>query len=217
MKLETMDAFFSARLDGYDRHMRTEIEGAEEFYPYTASLLPKKEGMSILDLGCGTGLELEDYFASGGKAKIVGIDLSHDMLTALKNKFVGKEIKLYCTSYFDVPFETRRFDAAVSVESLHHFTPAQKLGLYAKLASALTDVGYFVLTDYFAESENAEKFYFSEFERLKREQQLDANTFYHYDTPLTVNHEIELLTQAGFSEVRLMKRWGNTCTLFSRR
>lgn len=217
MKLEPMGAFFSARLNGYDEHMRTEIEGAKEFYPYTASLLPTKQGTDILDLGCGTGLELEDYFTMGGKAKIVGIDLSEDMLAALKNKFVGKEIELYCASYFDVPFGTRRFDAAVSVESLHHFKAAQKLGLYTKLASALKDTGYFVLTDFFAETENEETFYFSELERLQREQGLDPNIFYHYDTPLTVNHEIEILTQAGFSEVRIMKRWGNTYTLFSRR
>ena len=30
MKLEQMDAFFTARLDGYDEHMMTEIEGALE-------------------------------------------------------------------------------------------------------------------------------------------------------------------------------------------
>ena len=40
MKLERMDDFFAARLKGYDGHMLTEIEGAGEFYPYTAALLP---------------------------------------------------------------------------------------------------------------------------------------------------------------------------------
>ena len=38
MKLEKMDAFFNARLNGYDEHMMTEIKGAKEFYPYTADL-----------------------------------------------------------------------------------------------------------------------------------------------------------------------------------
>ncbi len=62
MKLEKMDAFFAARLNGYDEHMRTEIAGAEEFYPYTAALLPPEHGAKVLDLGCGMGLELEYYY-----------------------------------------------------------------------------------------------------------------------------------------------------------
>ena len=51
MKLERMDAFFAARVDGYDEHMRTTIEGAADFYAYTASLLPMGGGEKVLDLG----------------------------------------------------------------------------------------------------------------------------------------------------------------------
>ena len=36
-----MDAFFERRLDTYDAHMLGEIEGAREFYPATAALLPR--------------------------------------------------------------------------------------------------------------------------------------------------------------------------------
>jgi len=42
MTLERMNDFFAARLAGYDEHMMSEIKGAREFYPYTASLLPLK-------------------------------------------------------------------------------------------------------------------------------------------------------------------------------
>ncbi len=215
MKLEKMDAFFAARLSGYDEHMLEEIEGAKEFYPYTASLLPQKLGASVLDLGCGTGLELEYYFALNGSASVMGIDLSSDMLAALKRKFSDRSLTLICGSYFDVPLEEGRFDAAVSVESLHHFTAEQKRGLYRKLNAALTGNGYFVLTDYFAESAAAERFSFSELERLKREQGLESTAFYHYDTPLTVAHEIELLTAVGFSRVRIMRNWGATYTVLA--
>ena len=216
MRLEKMDTFFTARLNGYDEHMMTEIEGAEEFYPYTATLLPLEHDVNVLDLGCGTGLELEYYFTLNGKASVVGIDLSADMLEVLKRKFSDCKIKLICGSYFDVPFGANCFDAAVSVESLHHFTAAQKLKLYKKLNTALTDSGYFILTDYFAESEEAEHFYFSELERLKSEQGLEPNVFYHYDTPLTVEHEIEILKKAGFSDVQIMRNWKATYTILAR-
>lgn len=217
MTLEGMSDFFAARLDGYDQHMLSEIEGAREFYPYTASLLPLKSGVKVLDLGCGTGLELEFYFQINRDASIVGIDLSADMLGTLQRKFVDKRIDLIQGSYFNVPLGENRFDAAVSVESLHHFTAAQKLGLYGKLNKALTENGFFVLTDYFAESEALEQFYFSELERLKNEQGLEPDGFYHYDTPLTVAHEMEVLKRAGFSEVRIMRKWGATYTLFAKR
>ena len=215
-KLERMDDFFAARVEGYDDHMRANIEGSSEFYAYTASLLPKEPNSKVLDLGCGTGLELEEYFELNPCAEMTGIDLSEDMLNALKAKFPGKRLTLIHGSYFDVPLGDRIYDAAVSVESLHHFSAEMKFPLYKKLYASLKDHGVFVLTDYFAESEEREKEYFETLARLKREQGLSDDAFYHYDTPLLVNHEMDILRKAGFSDVRIMKKWGeSTYTVFS--
>ena len=211
--LEKMSDFFEARLDGYDEHMLTNIESAEEFYPFTAGQLPLSPESSVLDLGCGTGLELEFYFSLCPTAKVTGIDLTEGMLDALKKKFTGKDITLIKGSYFDVPFGEEVFDAAVSVESLHHFTKAEKLPLYKKLRAALKDGGAFILTDYFAPSDEEEKLYRSELLRLKAEQGISDDEVYHYDTPLTVEHETEALLEAGFSTVEVLNSWGNTVAL----
>ena len=210
MKLEKMDDFFATRIDGYDAHMKRDIEGASGFYAYTASLLPSAEGSRLLDLGCGTGLELEEYFAMNPGAVVTGIDLSEVMLNALKAKFPEKNLDLIRASYFDVPFGHGLYDAAVSVESLHHFSAGMKASLYKKLHSALREKGAFVLTDYFAESEETEKEYFQNLAALKKEQGLSDDAFYHYDTPLTVEHETDLLRHAGFRNVRVMKQWGES-------
>ena len=45
--LEKMDAFFEARLDGYEAHMLDGIKGAREFYPFTAALLPRNASRNI--------------------------------------------------------------------------------------------------------------------------------------------------------------------------
>ena len=45
---------------------------------------------------------------------------------------------------------------------------------------------------------------------LKKEQGLSDDVFYHYDTPLTVEHETDILLQAGFRDVRVMERWGES-------
>lgn len=211
--LEKMNEFFDKRLDGYDEHMLTCIESAEEFYPYTADCLPKDAGVKILDLGCGTGLELEHYFKLNPSANVTGIDLTEAMLNALKQKFSSKDITLILGSYFDVSFGENTFDAAVSVESLHHFTKEEKIPLYTKLHKALKDGGYFILTDYFALSEEDEQTCRNELLRLKKLQGIEDNEFYHYDTPLTVEHEKEALLEAGFTSVKVLNKWGATFTL----
>lgn len=211
--LEKMNEFFNKRLDGYDEHMMTNIESSNVFYPFTADCLPKTAGAKILDLGCGTGLELEHYFRLNPSAKITGIDLTDSMLNALKNKFPEKELSLICGSYFDVPFDENTFNAAVSVESLHHFTKEEKIPLYTKLCKALKNGGYFILTDYFALTDEDEQAFRNELLRLKKEQGIDDNEFYHYDTPLTVEHETEALLKAGFSSVEVLNNWGATFTI----
>ena len=211
--LEKMSDFFENRLDGYDMHMLTNIESANEFYPFTAKCLPLQENCRILDLGCGTGLELEEYYSLNPSARVTGIDLSQGMLSALKNKFADKNITLILGSYFDTPFGENAFDAAVSVESLHHFTKEEKVPLYAKLHKSLKDNGYFILTDYFSLSDEEEFMHYQNLIAIKAEQGIKGNEFYHYDTPLTVKHETEALFKAGFSSVEVLNNWGATHTL----
>jgi tRNA (cmo5U34)-methyltransferase len=208
-----MAEFFDSRLEIYDDHMRTNIDSAEEFYRFTAEQLPKTPGCRVLDLGCGTGLELEYYFPLNPAAKVTGIDLAPGMLGRLKEKFYGKDVDLILGSYFDVPFGEEVYDAAVSVESLHHFTAEEKTPLYEKLRRALRPGGYFILTDYFALSDEEEAARRSELARLKREQGIADGALYHFDTPLTAAHEIACLRAAGFAAVEVLNSWGATHTI----
>ena len=211
--LEKMGEFFDARLDGYEEHQLKTIASAEEFYPFTATCLPKAPGSRILDLGCGTGLELGYYYEMVPTALVTGIDLAPGMLEALRKKFPEKALILIQGSYFDVPFQENAFDAAMSVESLHHFTKAEKVPLYAKLRRALKPGGFFILTDYFAGSDEEEQSRREELLRLRKEQKLPDEEFYHFDTQLTVEHEKEALLAAGFSSVTVLENWGPTFTL----
>ena len=211
--LEKMGDFFDSRIEGYEEHQLDCICSAREFYPFTASCLPQTPGARVLDLGCGTGLELGYYFELVPTAEITGIDLAKGMLAKLRAKFPEKQMDLILGSYFDTPFGKSVFDAAVSVESLHHFTKDEKTPLYAKLLKALKPGGEFILTDYFALSGEEERRCRAELLRLKKEQGLAENEFYHYDTPLTVAHETEALLEAGFASVSVLKSWGATYTL----
>ncbi len=211
--LEKMGEFFDSRLEGYEEHQLSCIDSAKEFYPFTASCLPQTSGAHILDLGCGTGLELGYYFKIFPEAIVTGIDLSSRMLDVLRNKYPDKSLTLVAGSYFEVPFGECVFDAAVSVESLHHFSKEEKVPLFKKVRRALKPGGFFILTDYFSLSEEEEQLHRSKFLRLKQEQGISDVELYHYDTPLTVDHEKEALLLAGFDLVTVLKHWGATYTL----
>ena len=211
--LEEMGSFFDARLEGYERHQLDSIEAAREFYPFTARSLPRQAGARILDLGCGTGLELEEVFRLNPSARVTGIDLAPGMLGALREKFPDRALEWIGGSYFDVPFGVEQYDAAVSVESLHHFTQAEKIPLYARLHAALKPGGDFILTDYFAETDEIERERRAELLRLRRDQRAQEGKFYHYDTPLTVPHELDALRAAGFSAAEILAQWGQTVSI----
>lgn len=121
MELEKMDDFFTKRIDEYENQMLENVEGCKEGYLKLAKLIPNS-CKKLLDLGCGTGLELREIFKKFPDLKVTGIDLTQSMLDKLKLNFPDKNIKLICGSYFDVPFGEKIFDCAISFQTMHHFT-----------------------------------------------------------------------------------------------
>ena len=120
--LEPMASFFAARVGMYDEHMLNDVEGCREGYLTMAELVP--EGTeSLLDLGCGTGLELDEIFKKLPDASVTGIDLTQAMLDRLKEKHPDKSLNLICGDYFSVALGEGVYDCAVSFQTMHHFSP----------------------------------------------------------------------------------------------
>ena len=214
--LETMSDFFTARTDMYDEHMLTEVEGCNEGYAKMASLVPD-DVQTLLDLGCGTGLELEAIFGRIPRLKVTGIDLTASMLQKLREKFPDKDIKLICGDYFQVEFGENAFDCAVSFQTMHHFAKDKKLTLYKKIWESLKTSGVYIECDYMVLTQAEEDHWFSENDRLRREQGIVGDEFYHYDTPCTVDNQTELLKKAGFSSVEQVFRMENTTMLLAKK
>lgn len=210
--LEKMAEFFTARVDGYDEHMLTNVEGCKEGYRKMAELVPENT-KTLLDLGCGTGLELDEIFKALPDIAVTGIDLTDSMLKKLGEKHTDKELNLICGDYFTVPFGFSCFDCAVSFQTMHHFSHQKKTELYKKIYNALSVNGIYIECDYMVQTQAEEDFFFCENDRIRKEQGIGENEFYHYDTPCTIENQIKMLETAGFKTVRMVFREENTTML----
>lgn len=207
--MEKMDEFFAARAEGYDEHMLNEVEGCKEGYEKMAELIPES-AESLLDLGCGTGLELEMIFEGFPEISVLGIDMTAEMLELCRKKFIGKKLSLICGDYFKTDFGINRFDAAVSFQTMHHFGKEMKEGLYRRVWEALKSGGVYIECDYMVESQAEEDHWFAESKRLRRKRNIPDGEFYHYDTPCTVENQLKLLKSAGFARTEKVFRIENT-------
>ena len=212
MCIEQMSDFFTARVNRYDAQMLNNVEGCKNGYEKMAQLLPK-DAQNIVDLGCGTGLELDEIFKVHPDIHVTGIDLTQAMLDKLKEKHPDKNMTLINASYFDYDLGTERFDAAISFQTMHHFSHDDKLKLYSKIYDSLKEGGQYIESDYMVEKQEEEDFFFAENKRIREEQGITDGEFYHYDTPCTIDNQIKLLTKAGFKTVRKEFREGSTTIL----
>lgn len=214
--MERMDDFFTARVDGYDEHMLNEVEGCREGYIKMAELIPDGTE-NILDLGCGTGLELEGIFKRFPDVSVTGIDLTKAMLDRLSAKYAGKKITLINGDYFTADLGRERFDTAISFQTMHHFSREMKIGLYKKIRDCLKSGGVYIECDYMVDTQAEEDFWYAENARLRKEMKIPENEFYHFDTPCTVENQIKMFADAGFANAEKVYRTGGTTIIMSRK
>ena len=188
-RADEMKNFFNEKIDGYDELHLKIIAGKEKIVDY----IPR-DAKNIIDLGAGTGLQLIKVYKEFPNVKTTAIDVSDEMLKKLEERHISDNITIVNESFFDYDFETN-IDAVISTQALHHFEPKDKLILYKKVYDCLRNNGVFVNEDYFAENEEVEKQGFEDYYNLVKGEGK------HYDTPLTIEHEAEILKEVGFSEV----------------
>lgn len=193
--LEEMGEFFAARVEDYEEHMSLWRKGYEKL----AKLLPEGAS-SILDLGCGTGLELDEILKLRPEVNVTGIDLCPAMLSKLREKHPG--VRIICGDYFETDLGEAAYDCVITFESLHHFAPEKKQGLFEKIHRALKPGGIFLEVDYLAACREEEELLMDFCRRKRKAEGIPEEVFVHFDTPLTAEHEMTLLRNGGFSTVK---------------
>ena len=103
------------------------------------------KGMSILDVGCGTGSHLELY--QRYKCNLNGLDLSPSMLNVARER-LGDTARLDLGDATDMPYEDNKFDLVISMLSLHEMSPETRAAVLNEIKRVLKDNGRILLIDF---------------------------------------------------------------------
>ncbi|MCB8946026.1 MAG: class I SAM-dependent methyltransferase [Ardenticatenaceae bacterium] len=109
------------------------------------TLARPQTGMTVLDVGCGTGLQLAQYQQAG--CMVVGLDKSPSMLQAAQQK-LGQTAELHYADATQMPFANNRFDLITATLVLHEMAPAVRDGVMGEMKRVLKDNGRLLFTDY---------------------------------------------------------------------
>jgi tRNA (cmo5U34)-methyltransferase len=204
-KPEKMDEFFNKRAASYDDHMKNNVTNFEKYYKMIADPITKtNEKIKILDIGCGTGLELKYIFEKAPNAQIIGVDISDELLELLLNKYqdMADQINVIKDSYLRLEFGENKFDYIVSVMTIHHLLYDTKKKLYENILKSLSDNGKYIEGDYVV-SEEKEKNFLNQF-RMQMNQEKINDGFFHIDIPFSIKTQKKLFTEVGYRNFDLI-------------
>jgi len=100
-----------------------------------------QRGARVLDLGCGTGVLFETLVDCG--FKVVGLDLSHEMLVA--SPYRNKAVQLVCADSGKIPVPDSTFDAVFCRGSIHHMPNVELC--FLEIARVLKNGGKLIFSE----------------------------------------------------------------------
>ena len=141
---------FDKDAQNYDNRIRSHIKGYDEMHDTIVNILPfsRQKSINILDLGIGTGsldLKLLEKYQ---RAKLLGLDLSEEMLKISQHRLrkYKNRIRLKRVD-FDSESLKGKYDIIIACLAIHHLTDMRKKLLYKKLGGQLKKGGYIIIAD----------------------------------------------------------------------
>lgn len=215
---EEMAAFFNKRAAGYEAHMKG-LDNAEEFYrAISSAFVPTAQTIKLLDLGVGTGLEIQGILDKIPNVQIACVDMAIGMLDELRSKYsaYSKQLNIITASYLDYPFSDNEFDYVIAVETMHHWLEGIKVQLYQKIRKSLKTGGLYIEADYVVD-EQEEKEGLKRYMEIQETGVLKEGEIYHIDIPFSVITQKRLFEKAGFSATEIIYEKGNGAILVARK
>ena len=108
-------------------------------------MYPPKEGMVVLDVGCGTGTFLTLYNEAG--CSVYGVDSSPSMLEEAKKK-LGGNAELILGSASETQFPDKFFDLVTCALAIHEMPRKTRSQVLREMIRVLKQEGRILLIDY---------------------------------------------------------------------
>lgn len=108
-------------------------------------MFPPRDGMDVLDVGCGTGIQLADYQRAG--CRVSGIDASPSMLAVARRR-LGDKASLRLGDATRLPYADQAFDLVLASTVLHEMSPGARAAALGEIRRVLRPGGRVLLTDF---------------------------------------------------------------------
>ncbi len=112
---------------------------------YGLKIAPPRKGMRVLEVGCGTGSNLELYQRNG--CEVYGIDMSPSMLEHAETK-LGTEVMLHLGDASEMPYEDNFFDLVIVMLTLHEMPDNMRQPVLGEMKRVVKMEGRIMLIDY---------------------------------------------------------------------
>ena len=109
-------------------------------------MFPPFEGMTVLDVGCGTGVHLELYQRAG--CEVYGIDMSPSMLQVARER-LSESAHLYLGDAARMPYSDRTFDLIIMFTVLHEMSGEVRSAVITESKRVLKKEGRILFIDYY--------------------------------------------------------------------
>jgi len=207
--LERVYHHFNREAGYYDTIAPKVIPHFHEQNALMVELIPfeREAELSVLDLGCGTGVLSQAVLGAFPRAKVVAFDMAENMLEACRAKLAPFAGRLTLRQgNFGADDFGRDFDLIVSGLAIHHLDDAAKRALYQRIHGALRPGGVFLNRDVVlgATPELTERYaaLWRAFMRANGEDdEVWYGNAYREDIPATVEDQLAWLAEAGFTNL----------------
>ena len=141
---------YASIADKYDRrwsfYINTTIsETLQRLQKHGVFSVKNTLNLKILDLGCGTGVLIEQLLSLLPLAEVCGIDPSAEMLNIAQQR-LPPSVDLKLGSADKLDFEDNSFDVVISTNAFHYFRDPQSS--IQEALRVLKPQGYLVITDW---------------------------------------------------------------------
>jgi tRNA (cmo5U34)-methyltransferase len=179
----------------YDAEIRAQVPRYDEIQQTVIDLLALRPPHRVLDLGVGTGTTALRLLEALPDSRVVGIDVSHEMLGRARQRLRAHRGRVELrVGDIASPELDGLYEAIVSVLAIHHLWADQKRHLFSRLWEHLTPGGVMVVADAFRHASDR----LLELYDYPRPEDPHEREHDHLDTTAD---QLDWLTAAGFAAV----------------